>query len=119
MTHEGSVNGRTFMRFVTNYLVPWLEPGDVVFLDNLNIHRMVKVRRAIEEAGATAVYLPTYSPELNPIELWWGDVKRELRRLRIDAQPELRGAARRLRSNLELRKIDGWFRHALAQAQLK
>jgi transposase len=119
MTHEGSVNGRTFMRFVTKYLVPWLREGDVVFLDNLNIHRMVRVRRAIEEAGAFAVYLPTYSPELNPIELWWGDVKRELRRLGIDAQPELRRAAQRLRSKLELRKIAGWFRHALAEAQLK
>jgi transposase len=80
---------------------------------------MLVVRQAIEAAGATPIYLPTYSPELNPIELWWADMKRALRKLAINDEPELRRAARRLRSALPLTKIEGWFRKALREAQLK
>ncbi len=52
MTNEGAVNGRIFLRFVKRRLAPWLKPGDIVVLDNLNFHKMVAVRRAIEAAGA-------------------------------------------------------------------
>ena len=110
MTHRGAVNGRTFLRFVRERLVPSLRFGDVVVMDNLNIHKMRAVRDAIEGAYATAVYLPTYSPELNPIELWWGDIKRVLRRLALDSQVELANAVRRMRATLRLDKIRGWFR---------
>jgi transposase len=119
MTHAGTVNGKVFLQFVRTRLVRWLRPGDVVVMDNLNMHKMVAVRDAIAQAGATAVYLPPYSPELNPIELWWGDMKRELRRLALAGEDELRRAARRLRSSLSLSKIDGWFRKAAREAQLK
>ena len=119
MTHKGTVNGAVFLQFVRTRLVPWLRPGDVVVMDNLNMHKMVAVRDAISAAGATSVYLPPYSPELNPIELWWGDMKRELRRLALAGEDELRRAASRLRSSLALRKVDGWFRKALREAQLK
>jgi transposase len=77
------------------------------------------VREAIESAGVTLCFLPTYSPELNPIELWWADLKRELRRLAIDSQVELVDALRRLRAALPLDKIAGWFRFAQRQAQIK
>lgn len=119
MTHRGAVNGRTFLRFVRKRLVPSLRFGDVVVMDNLNIHKMRAVREAIENANATALYLPTYSPELNPIELWWGDIKRTLRRLAIDSQDELAKAARRLRASLRLDKIRGWFRFSRKHAQIK
>ena len=59
-------------------------------MDNLNIHKMRAVRSAIEAAGATPIYLPTYSPELNPIELLWADLKRVLRTLAINDQAQLR-----------------------------
>lgn len=119
MTHRGPVNGKIFIKFVKRYLVPWLRPGDVVVMDNLNFHKMKTVRALIEAAGATPIYLPTYSPELNPIELWWADMKRALRKLAINIEAELRQAARRLRSSLPLTKIAGWFRKALREAQLK
>jgi transposase len=118
MTHRGAVNGRTFLRFVHERLVPSLRFGDVVVMDNLNIHKMRAVRDAIESAHATAVYLPTYSPELNPIELWWGDLKRVLRRLAIDSQDELAKAVRRMRATLRLDKIRGWFRFSRKNAQI-
>ncbi len=119
MTNEGAVNGRIFLRFVKRRLAPWLKPGDIVVLDNLNFHKMVAVRRAIEEAGALPIYLPTYSPELNPIELLWSDLKRELRRMGLDTVEMLRWALRRLRAALPLHRIDGWFRRAFAEAQIK
>jgi transposase len=119
MTHRGTVDGKVFLRFVRRRLVPWLRRGDVVLLDNLNIHKMRAVRDAIRAAGATPVYLPTYSPELNPIELWWGDLKRQLRKLALNAEDQLRGAVRRLRSATHPRKIAAWFRNALRHAHIK
>lgn len=86
-------------------------------MDNLNFHKMQGVRAAIETAGATALYLPTYSPELNPIELLWGDIKRRLRSLAIDLQDELESAIGDLRGAVRLDKIRGWFRFSLNQAQ--
>jgi len=118
MTHPGSVTGVTFVRFVRTRLVPWLHPGDVVVMDNLNIHKMLAVRSAIEAVGATPVYLPTYSPELNPIELLWADLKRSLRTLAINDQDELRRAVRDLRWRVPTRKIAGWFGHALAHTRI-
>src|SRR5262249_9603530 len=119
MTHAGAVNGRVFLRFVKQRLVRTLRKGDVVIMDNLNFHKMLAVRGAIEAARATPVYLPTYSPELNPIELWWGDVKRQLRILAINVQSELAAAVRRMRSSLSLEKIAAWLRRARNKAQFK
>lgn len=119
MTHQGSVDGAVFLRFVKERLAPWLKPGDVVVMDNLNFHKMRVVRDAIEQAGAQAVYLPTYSPELNPIEKWWADMKRGLKKLGLNAVPELKRAVRRLRAGLPLEKVSAWFRFSLAEAQLK
>lgn len=119
MTHRGPVNGQIFVKFVKRYLLPWLRQGDVVVMDNLNFHKMKVVRALIASVGAKAMYLPTYSPELNPIELWWADMKRALRKLAINIEPDLRQAARRLRASLPLSKIAGWFRKAQREAQLK
>lgn len=118
MTHRGAINGRVFTRFVRQRLVPWLRRGDVVVMDNLNMHKMRRVRDAIEAAGALPLYLPTYSPELNPIELWWADLKRELRALAINSQDDLARAARRLRASLPTDKIAGWFRFSMKNAQV-
>jgi len=118
MTHRGTVDGKVFRKFVRRYLVPWLRPGDVVLLDNLNIHKMRAVRDAIERAGATPVYLPTYSPELNPIELWWNDLKRQLRKLGLNAEDLLRRAVRQLRAATPVAKISAWFRNALRHAHI-
>jgi transposase len=118
MTHRGAVNGKTFLRFLRERLVPALRFGDIVVMDNLNIHKMRAVRETILKAHAVPVYLPTYSPELNPIELWWGDIKRTLRRLAIDSQDQLLEAVRRLRAGLRLDKIRGWFRFSKRHAKI-
>jgi|WetSurMetagenome_2_1015567.scaffolds.fasta_scaffold415048_2 transposase len=118
MTYPGSVNGSVFLKFVRTRLVPWLRPGDVVVMDNLNIHKMLAVRSAIEAVGATPVYLPTYSPELNPIELLWADLKRSLRTLAINDEAPLRRAVGRLRRRVPPGKVAAWFGHALAHSRI-
>ena len=65
---DGAVNGEIFLAYVEQHLRPTLRPGDVVILDNLSSHKRAGVREAIEEAGATLMFLPPYSPDLNPIE---------------------------------------------------
>lgn len=116
MTHKGSVNGPVFRRFVRNCLVPFLKRGDLVVMDNLNMHKSLATRKLIEAAHAVPVYLPTYSPELNPIELLWAHLKRDLRKLALDQEAPLRKAVQRLRRRVPLSHIDGWFRRALGLA---
>lgn len=119
MTSKTAVDGRTFLRFVQRRLAPWLYPGDIVIMDNLSIHKMLVVREAILDAGAIPIYLPTYSPELNPIERLWADMKRQLRTLALNAQHDLLRAVRRLRASTPVAKIAAWFRHSLSEAQIK
>jgi putative transposase len=65
---DGPINGERFRAYVEQFLTPTLKPGDVVILDNLGSHKGKAVRQAIRAAGARLVFLPKYSPDLNPIE---------------------------------------------------
>ena len=65
---DGAINGAAFLAYVEQFLVPTLTSGDVVVLDNLSSHKVSGVREAVEASGATLLYLPPYSPDLNPIE---------------------------------------------------
>ena len=76
---DGAINGAAFLAYVEQFLAPTLSPGDVVVLDNLSSHKVSGVREAIEACGATLLYLPPYSPDLNPIELTFSKLKRLLR----------------------------------------
>lgn len=118
MTHRGAVNGKVFLRYVRRRLAPWLKPGDIVLLDNLGAHKVKGVREAIEAVGAFVLYLPTYSPDMNPIELWWAHLKRALRRIGARAIEELGRAVRRLRAATSLANLAAWFRHCLSFPQV-
>jgi transposase len=72
---DGAMNGRVFLEYVKQQLVPTLAVGDLVVMDNLSAHKVAGVREAIEQAGAQLVYLPPYSPDLNPIELAFAKFK--------------------------------------------
>jgi len=80
MVLDGPINGLWFQAFVEQVLVPTLSPGDVVIMDNLGSHKGACVRKAIEEAGATLLYLPPYSPDFNPIENAFSKLKALLRK---------------------------------------
>jgi transposase len=77
---DGAVNGDLFVAYVEGQLVPSLRPGDVVVMDNLSSHKRARVREAIEGAGCTLLYLPPYSPDLNPIEQAFAKLKALLRK---------------------------------------
>ncbi len=77
---DGPINGDSFLAYVRKLLVPALRPGDIVVLDNLGSHKGSEVRQAIQDAEARLVFLPPYSPDLNPIEQVFAKLKALLRK---------------------------------------
>ena len=77
---DGPINGQSFRAWVEQFLVPTLSPGDIVIMDNLGSHKSQAVRRAIRAAGAKLLFLPPYSPDLNPIEQVFAKLKTLLRK---------------------------------------
>ena len=77
---DGPINGASFLAYVEQVLVPTLKPGDVVVIDNLGSHKGKAVRAAIRAAGAHLIFLPPYSPDLNPIEQVFAKLKAMLRK---------------------------------------
>jgi transposase len=79
MTLDDSLNGAAFTVFIEHFLCPQLWPGAVVVMDNLPAHQVAAIVPLIESVGACAIYLSPYSPDFNPIELWWSQLKSFLR----------------------------------------
>jgi len=77
---DGPINGTTFTAWVEQFLIPELEPGAIVILDNLGSHKGEKVRKTLKAAGIRLFFLPPYSPDLNPIEEMFSKLKRLLRK---------------------------------------
>ncbi len=77
---DGPINGQLFTAYVEQFLVPTLSPGDIVIMDNLGSHKGQAVRKAIRKAGAKLLFLPPYSPDLNPIEQVFAKLKLLLRK---------------------------------------
>jgi transposase len=77
---DGPINGRSFLAYVEQVLVPTLSAGDIVIMDNLGSHKGQAVRKAIRTAGAKLFFLPPYSPDLNPIEQVFAKLKTLLRK---------------------------------------
>jgi transposase len=76
---KGYIDGGEFINFIVEDLGPNLKNGDIVVMDNLSVHKMESVKKAFEKFGVKVLYLPTYSPELNPIEMTWAWLKNLLR----------------------------------------
>ncbi len=79
MVLDGAMNGAAFKAYTEQLLAPSLEPGDIVIMDNLSSHKVAGVREAITAVGADLLYLPPYSPDLNPIEQAFAKLKALLR----------------------------------------
>lgn len=77
---DGPINGELFLAYVEQFLVPTLSPGDIVIMDNLGSHKGQAVRQAIRRCGARLLFLPPYSPDLNPIEQLFAKLKTLLRK---------------------------------------
>jgi len=88
---DGPINGESFLAYAEQVLAPTLAPGDIVIMDNLGSHKSQAVRAAIRNVGARLIFLPPYSPDLNPIEQVFSKLKTMLRKARvrtIDAMAE-------------------------------
>ncbi len=86
---DGPMTGEVFRAYVEQMLAPSLAPGDVVVMDNLPAHKVAGVREAIQAAGASVLYLPPYSPDLNPIEQFFSKLKALLRKAAARTRDEL------------------------------
>lgn len=76
---DGPINGESFLVYVEELLAPTLKPGDIVVMDNLGSHKGKAVRQAIRAVGAKLLFLPKYSPDLNPIEQFFAKLKHHMR----------------------------------------
>jgi transposase len=79
MSIEGPVDGEVFLAFTRHILAPALQPGDVLVMDNLSVHKVKGVVEAVEAVGARVLFLPPYSPDYNPIEQCWAKFKEWMR----------------------------------------
>lgn len=108
---DGPINGEVFLAYVQQQLAPTLRPDDTVIMDNLSSHKRAGVREAIEAVGARLVYLPPYSPDLNPIELAFAKFKALLRRAAARTVEELDRAIAKLLSHFHPQECQAYFRH--------
>jgi transposase len=109
---DGAMDGPTFLAYVEQVLVPTLRRDDVVFLDNLRTHKVDGVAEAIEAAGATLRYLPSYSPDLNPIEQAFAKLKAALRKGATRTVEKLWKLIGKLVKAFAPEECANYFRHA-------
>ena len=105
----GAIDGETRRFFVEELLAPTLRRGDIVVMDNNPIHKLDEIEDALEAAGAWVLFLPPYSPDLNPIELCWSKVKSRLRSLKPRLLPDLFDALGHAFSSLTQPDMLHWF----------
>lgn len=108
----GAANGESFAQWVKDRLCPKLRRGDIVIMDNAQIHRGHLVRELIESVGAQLKLLPPYSPDLNPIESGWALLKSHIRKHAPRIPDALRRVAQRARYLVNPHHCAGWVAHA-------
>ena len=108
---SGAVNGTVFYSYIEQCVVPTLQSGDILFMDNLSAHKVAGLEELIQACGAHLIYLPPYSPDFNPIELAWSKVKSILRRLKARTFPDLIEALKQALLAITPQDIHAWFAH--------
>jgi transposase len=111
MCVEGATDAEVFEIYVEHFLAPTLEEGQAVVLDGLGAHRPKRIRELIEEKGAELVFLPSYSPDLNPIEEAFSKIKNILRKLGARTHEALLEAMSGVLSEVTPSDAAGWFDH--------
>jgi transposase len=106
---EGSTDAELFEAYVEGFLAPTLEAGQVVVLDGLGAHRTGRVRELIEARGADLLFLPSYSPDLNPIEEAFSKIKNIVRKAAARTREALNEAIAEAMSAVTLEDVAGWF----------
>ena len=112
MLPGASMNGDTFLGWVTSRLLPSLPANSLILWDNIRFHHRADVRAAVEGAGHRILKMPPYSPDLNPIEECWSKVKHFVRLLKPRTLEALRAALADAAQRVSCHDIRGWFVHA-------
>jgi transposase len=111
MCLEAATNGDVFLAYLDHVLCPQLKPGQLVVMDNLGAHKVDGVRERIEQTGASLCYLPPYSPDFNPIEKCWAQMKQKLRALKARTVIALEQALPEALAILTPQNAANCFRH--------
>ena len=106
---QGALNGKIFLDYIKNILVPTLHEGDVVVMDNLSCHKVKGVKEAIESVKASVLYLPPYSPDFNPIEMMWSKIKSLLRKWKARTSNMLTFFIHKAFFSVTIKNIRHWF----------
>ena len=111
-TYSGGTTGDKFIAYLKETLIPTLRPWDIVVMDNLRTHHIAEVRRLLSEAKVMLMYLPAYSPDLNPIEMMWSKVKAHLRKIKKRTVETLLEGIKEAMELVTPQDCVGWFSKA-------
>jgi transposase len=117
MTIEEATDAEIFLAYVEEVLCPALQIGDVVVMDNLSSHKVDRVSELIAAKGAEVLYLPPYSPDLNPIEKAWSKIKQYLRSIRARSKEELENGITEALALITPDNAQAWFKHSMEALQ--
>ena len=109
-TYSGGTTGDKFIEYLKETLIPTLKPWDIVIMDNPRVHHIETVRTLLSRAGVMLMYLPAYSPDLNPIEMMWSKVKAILRKVKERTEETLIAAIKEAMKEITPEDCQGWFR---------
>ena len=112
MVLDGAMHGAAFLAYVEQVLAPTLSPGDTVVVDNLSAHKVVAIEPLIKARGAEVLYLPPYSPDLNPIEEMWSKLKSILKAEGARTRRTLDRAIAYAMTEITPSDCNGWFAHS-------
>lgn len=108
----GAMTGNKFKAYLKDVLLPTLNPGDIIIADNLKSHKVEGVKEILQDKSINIVYLPPYSPDLNPIEEMWSKMKAFLRKLKCRLRDSIPSAILSALNTVSRFDILSWFRHA-------
>lgn len=117
ITVEGGTDADVFEAFIEQVLARKLRPGDIVVLDNVGAHKPERIRALVEAVGARLLFLPPYSPDLNPIELGWSKLKAALKDFGARTREGLDLAIRRAMDLIGADDARAWFTHCGYEAR--
>ena len=110
--YDGAVDSEKFLHFLEAKLLPKMTKDDVIIMDNSSIHHSKVVKARLQELSVEVLYMPPYSPELNPIEEAWSAIKGRLRRRKARTIPEYVDGLVEACNAIDSNKCKGFFRHA-------
>jgi transposase len=111
LVFDGTLNRFIFAEYIKTCLKPTLSPDDIILLDNSSVHKSKLVLDTLNESGIKYLFLPPYSPDLNPIELQWAFMKSILRKLKARTHDKLENAIKTALDSINIDFISNWFRH--------